>query len=229
MSLKSKVFAFLMVFSLGVVGADPSAFASGIEREAPRSGFSKFVKGAKSFFKGCFACVRETGAVIDEVLDEADERLEQFQGYVEKFQRRVNAFVVIADLQENKNVVIIQEGLELIHGNMGLVRSLIGAADDIVEDARDGISIQDLMRTTARIRGAMRELKGAKLLKTSHIKSVNGRLDSVDDRLGTLNDFLNMGRFLDRGYRGFATVDGTFDLQERSRSSSKFVDEDLDL
>ena len=228
MFLKSKYFAFLIVFSLGVIGSQYDVYASGIEREAPRSGFSKFIKKAKAFFKGCFACMRETGEMIDEVLDETDRRLEQFQGYVGKFQRRMNAFVMIAGLEENKHVATIQGGLELINDHIGLVRSLAGNVNDIVEDTKDGVSIQDLFRATGSIRDAMRELRGAKLLKTSHIKAVNRHLDSVDDRLENLDDFLSMGRMLDRSYRGFSTVESTFDLKSRGHRINVFED-DLDL
>jgi hypothetical protein len=204
MSLKSKVLAASLMLSLGIIAPNSSVFASDGSRCC--GCWTGFVSGLQS----CWAWVTRAAEVVDEVLDEADERLEQFQTQVTRLDRRIAALSTIVDLDENEHVLRIRQGLALINGHIELVQTLIGAADDVVENARDGVSIQDVWTAVRAVRTSLEALHEANLINAGHVEGANERIGQVEDRLDTLEDFWNMGTLLVNSYRGFASRGGTF-------------------
>ncbi|MCP4923374.1 MAG: hypothetical protein GY915_04985 [bacterium] len=208
MSLKSRIFALSLVVSLGIVGPNSSAFASDAGEEGGQccGCWTGFVAGLRTFGNW----ITRAAVVIDDVLDEVDDRLEQFQGIITRLDNRLGAFVTIAGLEENENVLRIQEGIRVVNVHIDLVQSLINAADDIVEDARDGVTIQDVWTAVRAIRTSLGALHEANVINAGHVVGANGRLDDVEDRLDGIGAFWDMGAAIVNNYRGFSSQGGTF-------------------
>ena len=186
MTLKSKILATSLVFSLGIITPSTYAVASG------GGCWTSFVNWIANL------CGR-----VDNVLDEVDEGLESFQKTIGRFTRIMNVATIVGGLKETEHVVRIQKNVNILNEGIDSIQSLIKGVDfeDGLSFFEDGLSFKEVRAAVASILGGIKALQKSGLIREEHILGINKGLKNTKDRLKDLDGLWNMANFIRMTYK----------------------------